>query len=372
MNFEAYMKLAYLIEALETLAPLALQESYDNSGLIVGNSHMEVNKALLCLDSTEEVVDEAIAKGCDLIIAHHPIVFNGIKRFNGTDYVQKAIIKAISNGIAIYACHTNLDNVLKHGVNAKIAEKLGLVNTNILSPRNGALMKLGVYVPVGHSEDLRNALFHAGAGEIGQYDACSFSWQGTGTFRAGIGSSPFLGQPGVRHKEIEDKIEVVFPSHLKNQVVNAMKLAHPYEEVAYDLFSLDNEWENAGSGLIGELPNGLNADDFLEHLKTKMNLKCIRFTKPSVSMIQKVAVCGGAGSFLIKKALQQKADALITSDVKYHEYFDSEQTLMVCDIGHNESECFTPEIFAEILSEKFPNFATVFAETLTNPVNYYF
>jgi len=366
------MKLAELIDFFETVAPSALQEDYDNSGLIVGNKNTEVQKALLCLDSTEEMVDEAIREGCDVIIAHHPIVFRGLKRFNGNNYVERTVIKAIQNNIAIYACHTNLDNVLKNGVNAKIAEKLGLKNCSILSPKKGQLLKLAVYVPDAHAEAVRNALFAAGAGKIGEYDECSFNLQGEGTFRGSESANPYVGEKGIRHTEHETKVEMVLPEYALNQTLQAMFLAHPYEEVAYDTHRLMNPSLDIGSGLIGELHKKHTPDEFLALVKQNMGAKVIRFTETKHDFIEKVAVCGGSGSFLIGNAMAAGAQAYLTADVKYHEFFDAEKTMMICDMGHYESEKYTIDLFGSLLSDKFPNFATIFSSTQTNPINYYY
>lgn len=366
------MKLAEILSLFETIAPGSLQESYDNSGLIVDNAADEVHKALLCLDSTEAVVDEAISTGCDLIVAHHPIVFGGMKRFNGNTYVERTVMKAIRHGIAIYACHTNLDNVLHRGVNSKIASKLGLQHCRILQPKKGLLQKLVVFVPDAHATEVANAMFGAGAGHVGNYDECSFQLHGTGTFRAGEGANPFVGEHGQRHEESETRIEVLVPQVRSRAVVSAMLAAHPYEEVAYDLYPLHNNWIETGSGLVGELSQPLSQAEFLQHLKQGMELPLIRHTVGNGGLVSTVAVCGGAGSFLIRDAIGAGADAYVTADVKYHEFFDAENKLMLCDIGHYDSEKYTIELFSEVLSDKFPNFATIFSKTVTNPVHNYY
>lgn len=365
------MKLENIISAIEAIAHPSLQESYDNSGLITGNPGMIIRKALLTLDCTEEVVQEAHETGCDLIIAHHPIIFKGLKRLTGEDYVQRTIISAVRKGIAIYACHTNLDNVLHQGVNMKIAEKLGLRNCRILSPLAGKLVKLVVFVPQSHADVVRNAMFGAGAGQIGNYDECSFHVSGTGTFRPGNAARPYLGEKGLREEAEELRMEVILPEYSASAVLNAVKKVHPYEEVAYDLYPLLNKWQEAGSGIIGELETEMEGQHFPAWLKKKMNAEVIRFTKP-VEKVRTVAVCGGSGSFLIGQAKRSGADAYITGDVKYHEFFDAENRLMICDPGHFETEQYTIEVFAEVLSEKIPNFATIFAKTITNPVQYYY
>ncbi|MBS3914152.1 MAG: Nif3-like dinuclear metal center hexameric protein [Bacteroidetes bacterium] len=366
------MRIQEIIAELEKIAPSSLQESYDNSGLIVGSPDTEVKSALLCLDSTEAVVEEAIAAGCGLIIAHHPIIFKGIKKLNGKNYVERAVIKAVQHNIAIYACHTNLDNVLHLGVNSKIAGKLGLKDTSVLKPLQTGLQKLVVFVPHAQAEAVLNALFAAGAGNIGQYSECSFSLEGSGTFKAGLNTNPYVGEKGERHFEKETRLEVILPSHLQHHVVTAMIDVHPYEEVAYDIYKLENSWSNTGSGIIGKLDGKMDSEAFLKHLKSTMGLEFLRYSGKAKNGIETVAICGGAGSFLTSAAIANRADVFITSDIKYHEFFDAEDRLLLCDIGHFESERFTIDLFAEIISKKFPNFATIFAKTLTNPVNYYF
>ncbi|MFT5479742.1 MAG: dinuclear metal center YbgI/SA1388 family protein [bacterium] len=366
------MKLHQITEILSELAPSSLQESYDNAGLIVGDPNMSITGILVSLDTTEAIIDEAIAKKCNLVVAHHPIVFKGLKQLNGKNYVERTIIKAIKNDIAIYAIHTNLDNVLENGVNQKIGSKLGLNDVQILAKKSGTILKLAVYVPEDHLEAVRTALFEAGAGHVGNYDECSYVSNGVGSFRGGKDSSPFVGTKGLRHLEPEVKLEVVLPNHLKDQVVNAMVSAHPYEEVAFDLHQLENKSLHVGAGLIGHLPKPLATAEFLALVKTNLNTKVIRYTETAHKTISKVAVCGGSGSFLIGKAKGAGADAYITGDVKYHEFFDGENAMMICDVGHFESEQFTIELLRDFLSEKIPNFAVLFTETDTNPVNYFY
>jgi len=364
-------KIQDLVRALEAVAPSSLQESYDNSGLLVGRWEQEVSQALLCLDCTEEVVQEAIDKHCELIIAHHPIVFGGMKRFNGADYVQRTVEMAIRAGVSIYAIHTNLDNVLKGGVNGKIAERLGLQGWRILQPMPGQMLRLDVYVPAENAAELEQALFDAGAGQVGNYADCRFAVEGQGSFTPIEGSDPYLGKQGKRELVQEVQLSVILPASLRSAVLKAMTDHHPYEEVAHHVWALANAHPEFGAGLWGELPEPMSEEAFLQHLKVSMDLHNFRFTPRKHNRpIHRVAVCGGAGSFLIKKA-RQVADAYITSDVKYHEFFDSEKQLLLCDIGHFESERFTQERLAEILSHKFPNFATLFTQTNTNPVRYY-
>lgn len=363
------MKVKEITDYLETIAPLAYQESYDNAGLICGSHSMEVTAALICLDSTEAVIDEAIKTGCNMVIAHHPIVFSGLKKINGKNYVERVIIKAIQNNIAIYAAHTNLDNV-HNGVNAKIAEKLGLVNCKILAPQKGLLKRLITFAPKDKAEDIRKALFLAGAGNIGNYDECSFNSEGTGTFRAGEDTDPYVGEQGKQHQEKETKIETIFPAYLESKIIGALIKVHPYEEVAYDLIPLTNMHERVGAGMIGELPSEMDEMIFLKQLKQVMKADGIRYTALRDKKIKKVAVCGGSGSFLLQNAIQKNADVFVTSDFKYHQFFDAENGIVIADIGHYESEQFTMELFYDLLKEKFNTFAIHLSKINTNPINY--
>lgn len=363
------MKIKDVINIIESFAPLSYQESYDNSGLIVGNINDELKGVLICLDSIEEVVDEAISKKCNLIVAHHPIVFSGLKKITGKNYIERTILKAIKNDVAIYAAHTNLDNV-NQGVNYKIAEKVGLKNCKPLSSKKGILNKIVVYCPLEQAETVRLAMFNAGAGAIGNYSECSFNTVGEGTFRAGENTNPFVGGEDKRHTEQEQRIEMVVESFKLKKVINSMKEAHPYEEVAYDLYSLDNTLNKVGSGLIGELDQEENELDFLKRLKKDLQTDCVRYTKPLQNKIKRVALCGGSGSFLLNDAIKENADVFITADFKYHQFFDAENKIIIADIGHYESEQFTKELFYDILTKKITNFAVHLSEINTNPINY--
>jgi len=363
------MKVKDICNFLEQIAPLSLQESYDNSGLLVGNKEQEIAAVLISLDCTEAVVEEAVAKGCGLIVAHHPIIFGGLKKLTGENYVERTVIKAIQSNIAIYAIHTNIDN-WHLGVNYKIAQRLGLSNTKVLQPLSQKLLKLVTFVPNKQKEEVANALFAAGAGDIGNYSHCSFSLPGEGTFMANDKANPFVGTINQLHTEAESRLEVVLPIWKKSQVVAALLAAHPYEEVAYDLYALQNTTQLAGSGLIGDLDKPLAPSAFLNHLKMSMELEVIRFTTLK-RQIQKIAVCGGAGSFLIKAAKAAGADAFVTADVKYHEFFDADQAIMIADIGHFESEKFTKTLLSELILEKFPTFAILLSGNNTNPINYF-
>lgn len=364
------MTIAQIIAELENFAPPAYQESYDNCGLLTGNKAAEATGALLTLDCTEAIVDEAISNNCNLIIAHHPVIFSGLKKITGASYVERTIIKAIKNDIAIYACHTNLDNV-KQGVNKKIAEKLGLENLRILAPKSGLLKKLVTFVPASHHEAVQQALFSAGCGNIGNYDSCSFNLEGTGTFRGNEASTPFIGTPGELSREKEMRIETIFETAHEQKVIAALTAAHPYEEVAYDIYALTNQHPQIGSGMTGELKTAMNETDFLNHVKKTFLVPVVKHTRMLQKDIKKVAVCGGSGSFLLKNAINSGADAYITSDFKYHEFFDAENKLLLIDTGHFESEQFTPEIFYAIIKKKFTTFAIHLSKINTNPINYF-
>ena len=356
------MKIKDLTNYLETIAPSSYQEGYDNSGLIVGNPNTEVTGAIICLDSTEAVVQEAIDKGCNLVIAHHPIVFKGLKRFNGKNYVERTVIKAIKNEVAIYAIHTNLDNVYRKGVNTKIAAMLGLKNTKILAPKSG-LLKLFTFLPTDKSEAIRKQLFEAGAGTVGNNKQMSYATLGVGT-----------------HNEVgggKVKLEVIFDPIYKRRVLAVLEDNLPPEEIVYDIVKVENSNEYVGSGMIGELPRAMDAMNFLRKLKTTMKVGCVKYTNLTSDSIKRVAVCGGSGGFLLRNAKAEKADIFITADYKYHEFFDADGQITIADIGHYESEQFTIELLYDILSNKFPNFAPASKESRfflteinTNPVNY--
>lgn len=359
-----------VISEIEQFAPPAYQESYDNSGLLVGNKETKITGVLLSLDCVEEVIDEAIKLKCNLIIAHHPIIFVGLKRLTGANYVERTVIKAIQNNIAIYAAHTNLDNV-KGGVNAKIAQKLGLTNLKILSPKKQLLKKLVTYVPPTHHEKVRASLFEAGAGNIGNYDNCSFNISGTGTFRGNENSDPFIGEKGKLSNENEIRIEVIFEAVNESRILKNLLANHPYEEVAFDVHPLENTYQNVGSGMTGEFEKAMSETEFLTLVKKAFNLKVLKHTPLLNKTIKKVAFCGGSGAFLIKNAINSNSDAYISADIKYHEFFDAESKILIADTGHFENEQFTPEIFYELIQKKFTTFAPYLSKVNTNPVNYF-
>ena len=358
-----------LTACIEKIAPLSLQEHYDNSGLLIGSPEMQISGVLIALDVTEEVIEEAVAQNCNVIIAHHPFIFNGIKKITGSNYVERCIIKSIQNNLAIYACHTNLDNV-EGGVNFKIAEKIGIQAAKILSPKTGVLKKLITYCPIESTEKVQNALFEAGAGAIGNYSECGFITEGMGTFKPSDQADPVIGLKNKRNSIKEQKIEVIFPSYLQNKIFQTLKEAHPYEEVAYNLFTLDNTHQMIGSGIIGELAESEDEMTFLTRLKTIFEVGSVRFTKSRQKPIKRIAVCGGSGSFLLKEAISAGADIFISADFKYHQFFDAENRILIADIGHYESEQFTKELLYDVIRKNFSNFAVRFTKINTNPINY--
>lgn len=365
------MTVKEIINSIEAFAPPVYQESYDNSGLQVGNTTVEVTGILISLDVTEEIVAEAMARGCNMIVAHHPLIFSGLKQLSGRNYVERVVRMAIKNDINIYAAHTNLDNVYK-GVNAKFAEKLGLINTRILSPKSDILSKLYTYAPLSAADGVRDAMFAAGAGNISEYSECSFNTTGTGTFRASAGANPAIGIAGGERESVaEVRIEVLVSRHTEAAVLQAMRAAHPYEEVAYELVRLPNPAAEIGSGMIGELPQPLPEQEMLALIKKQMNTGCIKHTSFGGRLVRKVAICGGSGSFLLSQAIRAGADIFITADYKYHQFFDAEGKIVIADIGHYESEQYTSEIFEAILKKKFPNFAILLSNLSTNPVKYF-
>lgn len=363
------MQIKDITDYLETIAPASYQEHYDNSGLILGSSQTEVKGIIITLDVTEDVIDEAIAQGDNLIIAHHPLIFSGLKRLNGHHWVDRCVLKAIKNDIAIYAIHTNLDNV-KQGVNQRIAERIGLKNLQILAPKSNLLSKLTTFIPIDQKDTVLNSLFDAGAGSIGAYDHCSFQTEGKGTFRPGIDANPYIGSQLHDEEVTETRIEVIFPNHLTGKILTALKNSHPYEEVAYYLTPLNNSFQDVGSGMIGQLETEMEIMDFLKMVKEKMKTSCIRHTSINKQKVSKIAVCGGSGSFLLSKAKQQGAEVFITADFKYHDFFEAENDIIVADIGHYESEQFTKDLLYDILSKKFANIALRLTKVQTNPIYY--
>lgn len=363
------MKIKDILHLIEQIAPIGLQESFDNTGVQVGNIHLEAKGALLCIDVTEDVIDEAVTLGCNLIIAHHPIAFKPFKSLTGKTYTERCIIKAIQNNIVLYAAHTNLDNA-KYGINNYLGQMLSLQNIKILSPIEKGLSKLITFVPTSHADSVRQALFNVGAGTIGNYDWCSFNSNGMGTFRAGDKSNPYVGNVGNLHSEPEVKIEMIIPNIKKTESIQAILASHPYEEPAYDIFPLQNSWTEHGSGIVGTLKESVDEEEFLYLLKEIYNVEKLQHSKLRNQMIKEVAICSGSGNYFIKDAINYGADIFITGEAKYNDFYDVEDKIILATIGHYESEIYTKNVFFDIISEKFPIFALYMAGTDTNPVKY--
>jgi dinuclear metal center YbgI/SA1388 family protein len=363
------MKIKDVITELERMIPLQYAEDFDNVGLLVGEENTEVTGVLITHDTLEEVVEEAVSKNLNLIISFHPIIFKGLKSLTGKTYVERTVMKAIRHKVAVYAIHTALDN--RHfGVSGILANHLGLLNQKILIPQPKTLRQLVTYAPEKDAETVRNALFSAGAGQIGKYAECSFNVLGTGTFKALEGAEPYVGKIGERHREKEERISVIFPKHLQNQILQKLFEAHPYEEVAYEILELLNNNEETGLGIIGDLPEEKDEKNYLYELKKSLQLDCIRYSGFRNKPIRRVAVLGGSGSFAIEAAKAAEADIFISADIKYHEFYQSENQMIIADVGHFESEQFTKLFLFEQLTKKFRNFAVALSEINTNPVNY--
>lgn len=364
------MQVRDITNHIESFAPLSYQESYDNAGLQIGHPDQEIRGVLICIDVTDEVIKEAIRLEANLIISHHPLIFSGLKKLTGSNYTERMVIEAIRQNLSIYTAHTNLDAV-HEGVNHKIGEKLGLKNTGILVPVSDHLRKLVFFIPADHAETVRQEIFKAGAGHIGAYDMCSFSASGEGTFRGSEESDPFVGDKGTLHTEPELRVETIFPKEREMKITSALKRSHPYEEVAFDIYPLANKYDRVGSGGIGELEKPLDEQFFLGLLKERFSTPVIRHTNFLSKKIKRVALCGGSGSFLLAAAISSGADAFVSGDFKYHQFFDADRRILIADIGHYESEQFTKEIFYDLLTKKFTKFAVHLSEVNTNPVNYF-
>ena len=363
------IKVKDILGTLDKYAPFSYQEEYDNAGLLLGSENATVKGVLVCLDITEDVLDEAISKGCNLLVSHHPIIFKGLKQVVDTTITGRIVQKAIQHSISIIAIHTNLDNVSK-GVNLALAKTLQLSNGQILQPKTGLLKKLITFCPESSADAVRKALFDAGCGHIGNYDACSFNTNGLGSFRAGEGANPYVGSIGQIHFEPEVRIETIFPSHLEKAAVHALLKSHPYEEVAYDIYMLQNVHTLVGAGYIGDLPQEMELDAFLQYVKNKLGVDGLRYAGTTRQSIGKVAICGGSGAFLIKDAIKAGAHAYITGDIKYHEFLDYHQQIILVDAGHYETERYSISLLSDILTENFNTFAVLISKINTNPVRF--
>jgi len=363
------LRIKDILKEIEKLAPIPLQEGFDNSGVQVGDVNQPATGALLCLDITEVIVDEAIELGYNLIIAHHPLIFKAFKSLTGQSYIERCVIKACKHDLVIYAAHTNLDNAAG-GVNYKLASLLGLQNVHILSPQKGNLLKLVTFVPEESATIVRSALFNAGAGNIGNYDSCSFNALGTGTFRASAICNPYCGEIDEQHQEKEVRIETILPSYLKTHVMRVLLSVHPYEEPVYDFYALENTWKQAGSGIVGELLSEEDELLFLQRIKEIFKVDCIRHSPLTGKKVREIAICGGNGAFMLPEAISYGADVFITGEAKYNDFYDVEDKILLVVAGHYETEVCTKDIIFDIISEKFPTFAVQISNTNTNPVKY--
>ena len=363
------MKVSEIVSFFEKMAPLFHQESYDNSGLQIGNLNTEITSVTLCLDVTHDIVDECIENGSNVIVSHHPMIFKGLKNINLGKESGLLIEKIIKNDISVYSIHTNIDNQI-NGINGMICNMLNIVNLKPLQPAQQGFVKIATFVPVDYANNVRQAFFDAGGGHIGNYDSCSFNISGNGTFRALDGSNPFVGSVGEIHNADEIRVETIVPVFMQNAVIEAIKKSHPYEEVAYDIFPLLNTSDNVGAGVIGVLEQKENLFEFLKNVKQKFNLNVLRHNAVKDKKIEKVAVCSGSGAFLINQASKLKADLYLTGDLKYHDFFSNDSSLTIADIGHFESEQIFCELIFNALKEKFPNFAVQIAKSVSNPVKY--
>ncbi|MFW5944686.1 MAG: Nif3-like dinuclear metal center hexameric protein [Bacteroidota bacterium] len=364
------MQIKELVNYLNTAIPNGLQEEYDNSGLLVDSTNNELSGVLVTVDVTEEVIDEAVDKGANFILAHHPLIFSGLKSLTGKDHVERCVIKALKNDVAIYAAHPSLDT-LKGGFNFMMADMLRLQDKKILRPKQDQLIKMVFFVPHDHTDQVRKAVFDAGAGIIGNYDQCSYNLKGQGTFRPGEASDPWSGTKGEIHFEEETRVATFFPSYKMAGVVEALHQAHPYEKVVYDLYPLKNTDNDWGAGVIGNIGEKMPEKEFLDMVKQQLDTECIRHTKLLYSFVSRVAIAGGSGSFLLNDAISEKADVFISADFKYHDFFEADEKILIADIGHYESEQMSKAYFYELLTKKFHNFATHLSEVNTNPINYY-
>lgn len=362
------MLIKEIIDAIEEFAPLSLQEDYDNAGLVCGDPTQEVSSILICIDITEEVVDEAILGGQNLILSHHPLFIQSLKNIRPDSYVKRCLIKAIKHDICMYAAHTNMDSVT-NGVSGKMADKLELINREVLKP-TGKLYNLSFYTPRSYAEKVRNAVLDTGAGFIGNYSRCSFSHSGTGSFRAEEHARPFVGEIGQEHLEEEIKTEITVPAHLLNKSTKALLQTHPYEEPVWNIIPLNNADPRVGFGIVGELEEEVDTYELLQHIKNIFHCNLIRHTAVHKSRIKKIAVCGGSGAFLTAAAIAAQADLYVSGDFKYHDFFLAENRIIMADIGHYESEQYTKEIFYELVTKKISKFAVQFSKTYTNPINY--
>ena len=356
---------------LEQKFPLYLQEDFDNCGVQCGDVRQEISGAMVCFEMSEQVIDEAIDKGCNLVISHHPLMLKrGICKIVPTDRVGAMICKALAHNMVLYSMHTNIDSG-EGGGNDAFAEKLRLRNVKVLEPHKGMYRKLVVFVPKENAETLKSALFAVGCGVQGNYDSCGYTLHGQGQFRPLEGANPHIGEENHLEHVDEERVEMIYPTGLQRAVVQAIYDNHPYEEPAFDLLPLENESRTIGLGRIGELPKELPVSDFLGYLKDNLGFIHCRYCGDETKMIRKVAVCGGGGSSFIDLAIASGADAYVSGDFKYHDFFKSYQKTLLVDIGHYEGEFFIKNIIFNLLNEKFSTFATLISKMESLEVKFF-
>ncbi|WP_353892287.1 Nif3-like dinuclear metal center hexameric protein [Proteinivorax hydrogeniformans] len=349
------LAIAEITKELESIAPKSLAYfSKDNNGLLVGDSSQKVNKVMVTLDITEDIMEYAIKSKCDLIISHHPIIFGGIDKIDTKSKTGRIIIKAIQNNISIYAAHTNLD-VAWGGVNDSLAKKLGLKVTGVLDKIEASkYYKVVVFVPLDYKEKVLDAMAQQGAGNIGDYSHCTFTTLGEGTFKPLEGSNPFLGETGNLETVKEVKIESIVSSDRLGGVLSGMKNAHPYEEVAYDVLPLQNNPDVYGLGRTTVLEAPITSIELANHVKKELNCTAVKFFGDKGKKVSKVAVLGGSGGSLIKKAKKLNCHAIITSDVDYHQgQLADELDICIIDPGHYHTEVVIVEDIAQKLNKVF-------------------
>jgi len=365
------MTIKQVTQFLEQKFPLYLQEDFDNCGVQCGDVRQEITGAMVCFEMSEQVIDEAIAEGCNLVISHHPLILKrGITKILPTDRVGAMICKALAHNMVLYSMHTNIDSGVGGG-NDVFAEKLNLQNVKVLEPHKGLYRKLVVFVPKENAEALKSALFEIGCGVQGNYDSCGYTVHGQGQFRPLKGANPHIGEENQLEHVEEERIEMIYPTGLQRTVVQAIYEHHPYEEPAFDLLPLENESRTIGLGRIGELPKVMPVSEFLECLKDKLGFEHCRYAGDTTKMIHKVAVCGGGGSSFIDLAIASGADAYVSGDFKYHDFFKSHSGTLLVDIGHYEGEYFIKNIIHQQIKENFTNFAALISKMEKVEVKYF-
>ncbi|MEG1409914.1 MAG: Nif3-like dinuclear metal center hexameric protein [Terrisporobacter sp.] len=358
------MKLNDLIKKIENKYPLNLAYDWDNVGLLVGDFDAEVKKILVSLEANENVIEEAIKNNVDLIVTHHPFIFRKLNKINTRDLKGKLIHKLIKNDIALYSMHTNFD-IAFDGLNDYFMEIMGFENTKVLDITNSEVLhKIAVYVPLTHELVIREALGDVGAGHIGNYSHCTFNTPGVGTFRPEENANPFIGKIRETEEVKEVKIETIVPQSILQKTIDKMIKAHPYEEVAYDVYKLENKGNSVGLGRYTTLNQVMDLQSLCEKIKLKLNMDHIRVVGELNTKIKKVAVVTGAGSDMVSLAKSKNCNVIITGDVKYHEAQDAlDMGMCIIDCGHFDTE----DIFKDVIKRFLDTFESV--EIVKSEVN---